>query len=130
MGVSLVIHLRNPYVRTDHAHERAFFHRDAKTWRRSGGSAAWISRLLWFRWDAIHWHTQAQLSMHRFGAAVLPALQEAMRRYFFLKHRNGRAALAALSSDDFSELGFDSFALMRSVGEHPCPVPAGSHVAL
>src|SRR5690606_25286358 len=42
--------------------------------------------------------------------------------YFFLKHRNEARGVGGLFFDDFNALGFaDSFALMRSVGDHFLP---------
>ena len=42
--------------------------------------------------------------------------------YFYLKHRDEPRGIGGLFFDDFNELGFsDSFAFMRSIGDHYLP---------
>lgn len=123
MGVSLVIHPRNPYAPTTHMNVRFFIatpENAAPVWWFGGGMD--LTPYYGFVEDAVHWHTQAQASVHRFGAQFYPRFKKQCDEYFFLKHRNEPRGIGGTFFDDFSELGFgESFALMRSVGEHFVP---------
>ena len=123
MGVSLVIHPRNPYAPTTHMNVRFFIatpENAAPVWWFGGGMD--LTPYYGFAEDAIHWHTQAQLSVHRFGPQFYPRFKKQCDEYFFLKHRNEPRGIGGTFFDDFSELGFEeSFALTRSVGEHFVP---------
>jgi len=123
MGVSLVIHPRNPYAPTTHMNVRFFIatpENAAPVWWFGGGMD--LTPYYGFVEDAVHWHTQAQASVHRFGAQFYPRFKKRCDEYFFLKHRNEPRGIGGTFFDDFSELGFgESFALMRSVGEHFVP---------
>ena len=119
MGVSLVVHPRNPHVPTSHANVRFIVARPARE------PAAW-----WFGGgfdltpyyprdeDVLHWHRTARSACEPFGADVYPRCKDWCDRYFFLKHRNETRGVGGLFFDDWNEPGFErSFAFMRSVGE-------------
>jgi coproporphyrinogen III oxidase len=136
LGVSLVIHPRNPHVPTAHANVRFFIagHSDGlsdpsplapATSHSTPATPAW-----WFgggfdltpyygcEEDAVHWHRTARSAVAPFGAALHARMKKACDDYFFLKHRGEPRGIGGLFYDDFNELGFDrSFALTRSVGE-------------
>jgi coproporphyrinogen III oxidase len=119
LGVSLVIHPRNPYVPTSHANVR-FFVADADgvnpIWWFGGGFD--LTPYYGFEEDAQHWHRTARDAVAPFGAGLHPRFKQWCDDYFFLKHRNEPRGLGGLFFDDFNELGFDqSFALMRAVGD-------------
>ena len=130
LGVSLVIHPRNPYVPTSHANVR-FFHAGAvdgpeienrktrvenPTWWFGGGFD--LTPYYGFEDDAVHWHRTARAAVAPFGDALYPRFKQWCDEYFFLKHRGEPRGIGGLFFDDFSELGFErSFALMRSVGD-------------
>lgn len=123
LGVSLVIHPRNPRVPTSHANVR-FFIADpdgaAPIWWFGGGFD--LTPYYGFEEDAIHWHRTARAAVTPFGDALYPRFKQACDEYFFLKHRGEPRGVGGLFFDDFSELGFErSFALMRSVGDHYIP---------
>lgn len=123
MGVSLVIHPRNPYVPTSHANVR-FFIAGADTpspvWWFGGGFD--LTPYYGFEEDAVHWHRTARDAVAPFGDALYPRLKKWCDDYFFLKHRGEPRGIGGLFFDDFNELGFErSFALMRSVGDHYLP---------
>jgi coproporphyrinogen III oxidase len=123
MGVSLVIHPRNPYAPTTHMNVRFFVASPAEgqpVWWFGGGMD--LTPYYGFAEDAVHWHTQAQASVVRFGSDLYARFKKQCDEYFFLKHRNEPRGIGGTFFDDFSEFGFDgSFALMRSVGEHFVP---------
>ena len=123
LGVSLVIHPRNPYVPTSHANVR-FFVADptgpAPIWWFGGGFD--LTPYYGFEEDATHWHRTARAAVAPFGPGLYPRFKQACDDYFYLKHRAEPRGVGGLFYDDFSELGFEqSFALMRSVGDHFIP---------
>ncbi|HEY0947309.1 MAG TPA: oxygen-dependent coproporphyrinogen oxidase [Opitutaceae bacterium] len=123
LGVSLVIHPRNPYVPTSHANVR-FFVADpdgpAPVWWFGGGFD--LTPYYGFEADAVHWHHTARAALTPFGESYYPRFKKWCDDYFFLKHRAEPRGIGGLFFDDFSELGFDrSFALLRSVGDHYLP---------
>ncbi len=126
LGVSLVLHPRNPYVPTTHLNVRFFCAEseieDPKSkvqnpvWWFGGGFD--LTPFYGFEEDAVHWHSTARAAVAPFGAAFYPRFKQACNDYFFLKHRHEPRGLGGLFFDDFNELGFDqSFALLRSVGD-------------
>jgi coproporphyrinogen III oxidase len=123
VGVSLVIHPRNPFVPTSHANVR-FFLAGADTaapiWWCGGGFD--LTPYYGFEADAIHWHRTARAAVEPFGPALYPRFKQGCDDYFFLKHRGEARGIGGLFFDDFNELGFDrSFALLRAVGDAYVP---------
>lgn len=123
LGVSLVLHPRNPYIPTTHANVR-FFVAGAGTenpiWWFGGGFD--LTPYYGFEEDAVHWHQTSRGAVESFGADLYPRFKKACDEYFYLKHRGEPRGIGGLFFDDFSELGFErSFALMRSVGDHFLP---------
>ncbi|MGD8741830.1 MAG: oxygen-dependent coproporphyrinogen oxidase [Granulosicoccaceae bacterium] len=123
MGVSLVIHPHNPYVPTSHANVRFFIAEkdgEAPIWWFGGGFD--LTPYYPFREDVIHWHETAKAACEPFGADVYPRYKKWCDEYFFLKHRNETRGVGGLFFDDLNEPGFEqSFAFMRSVGDHYIP---------
>jgi coproporphyrinogen III oxidase len=123
LGVSLVIHPRNPYIPTSHANVRFFIA------EKRGVEAVWwfgggfdLTPYYGFEEDAVHWHKTARQACEPFGEAIYPRFKKWCDEYFFLKHRDEPRGIGGLFFDDFNELGFDdSFAFMRSVGDHYVP---------
>jgi len=123
LGVSLVIHPRNPYVPTSHANVRFFVaeKQDSEpVWWFGGGFD--LTPYYGFEEDAVHWHLTAKQACQPFGETIYPRFKKWCDDYFFLKHRNEPRGIGGLFFDDFNELGFErSFALMKSVGDHYIP---------
>jgi coproporphyrinogen III oxidase len=132
LGVSLVIHPRNPYVPTSHLNVRflqtgsaapatsAIEKKKSKTknstWWFGGGFD--LTPYYGFEEDAIHWHRTAQAACAPFGEKLYPRFKKWCDDYFYLKHRGEPRGIGGLFFDDFNEPGFErSFALMRSVGD-------------
>ncbi len=120
MGVSLVIHPRNPYVPTSHANVR-FFVAEAPgaepVWWFGGGFD--LTPYYGFEEDAIHWHRTAAAACAPFGVAVYPRYKQWCDQYFYIKHRNEPRGIGGLFFDDLNEWGFERcFAFLRSVGDH------------
>ncbi|MFV8836305.1 oxygen-dependent coproporphyrinogen oxidase [Aquisalimonas sp.] len=120
MGVSLVIHPRNPYVPTAHANVRFFIaERDnAKpVWWFGGGFD--LTPYYGFDEDCRHWHQVACDACAPFGEDVYRRYKQWCDEYFHLPHRNEQRGVGGLFFDDLDEWGFEQcFAFMRSVGDH------------
>jgi len=123
MGVSLVIHPRNPYVPTSHANVRFFIARKPAAdpvWWFGGGFD--LTPYYGFEEDAVHWHRIARAACTPFGDDVYSRYKRWCDDYFFLKHRNEPRGIGGLFFDDLNGWGFEqSFAFLRSVGDHYLP---------
>lgn len=119
MGVSLVIHPKNPYVPTSHANVRFFSaEKEGETpvWWFGGGYD--LTPYYPFEDDCMEWHRVAQKACEPFGDDVYPRYKKWCDDYFYLKHRDETRGVGGLFFDDLSEPGFDqSFAFLRSVGD-------------
>jgi coproporphyrinogen III oxidase len=120
LGVSLVIHPRNPYAPTSHANVRFFIAEKAGAapiWWFGGGFD--LTPYYGFEEDAVHWHRIARAACVPFGADVYPRYKQWCDEYFFLKHRSEPRGIGGLFFDDLNEWGFARcFGYMQSVGDH------------
>lgn len=120
LGVSLVIHPRNPHVPTSHANVRFFMAEkpDAEpVWWFGGGFD--LTPYYPVEEDCIHWHRIAKTACDPFGPEVYPRYKRWCDEYFFLKHRNETRGVGGLFFDDLNTGGFEPcFAFLRSVGDH------------
>ena len=118
VGVSLVLHPRNPYVPTTHANFRFFTAGDKKpVWWFGGGFD--LTPCYPFHDDVVHWHKTAKAACEPFGDDVYPRYKEWCDRYFYLEHRDEARGVGGLFFDDVNESGFDaSFAFLQSVGDN------------
>jgi len=123
MGVSLVIHPRNPYVPTSHANVRFFLAEKPgaePVWWFGGGFD--LTPYYGFEEDVVHWHRSAQSACRPFGDEVYPRLKKWCDDYFYLKHRSEPRGIGGLFFDDLNEWGFErSFEFMRAVGDAYLP---------
>ncbi|MGI9304362.1 MAG: oxygen-dependent coproporphyrinogen oxidase [Gammaproteobacteria bacterium] len=123
MGVSVVIHPRNPFAPTSHCNVRYFSaHKQGEPpiWWFGGGFD--LTPYYGFEEDAVHWHQTAKEACQPFGEGVYPRYKKWCDEYFYLKHRQEPRGIGGLFFDDLDEWGFDtSFAFMRSVGDHYLP---------
>jgi coproporphyrinogen III oxidase len=123
IGVSLVLHPRNPHVPTVHMNARFFIarHQDdrpenAPVWWFGGGMD--LTPYYAQEEDARHFHASCKGALAPFGAAYHPRFKKWCDEYFFLRHRGEARGIGGVFFDDFNELGFErSFALLRSVGD-------------
>jgi coproporphyrinogen III oxidase len=118
MGLSLVLHPRNPYCPTVHMNVRFFSAAD--TWWFGGGMD--LTPYYGFAEDARHFHAACRDALAPFGADYYPRYKRWCDEYFHLRHRAEPRGVGGIFFDDLAEPDFDScFALMRSVGEHFLP---------
>jgi len=120
MGVSLVLHPRNPYVPTVHMNVRCFIA------EKSGADPVWwfgggmdLTPYYGFAEDATHFHQSCRDALMPFGEEYHPKFKQWCDRYFFLKHRNEPRGVGGIFYDDLGEPDFKTcFALTRNVGDH------------
>ncbi|HRE18999.1 MAG TPA: oxygen-dependent coproporphyrinogen oxidase [Rhodocyclaceae bacterium] len=118
MGVSLVLHPRNPYCPTAHMNVRCFIaSKDGEepVWWFGGGMD--LTPYYGFEEDAAHFHHTCRDALAPFGDDVYPRYKKWCDEYFFLKHRNEPRGVGGVFFDDLSEGGFERcFGLTQSVG--------------
>ncbi|HGE6051905.1 oxygen-dependent coproporphyrinogen oxidase [Vibrio cholerae] len=119
MGVSLVMHPKNPYVPTSHANVRFFIAEkegEDPIWWFGGGFD--LTPFYPFIEDGQHWHQTAKQLCAPFGAEIYNEHKAWCDRYFYLPHRNETRGIGGLFFDDLNEWPFEQcFAYMQAVGE-------------
>ncbi|MBO1927378.1 oxygen-dependent coproporphyrinogen oxidase [Thiomicrorhabdus sp. 6S2-11] len=123
LGVSLVIHPRNPYAPTSHANVRMFIAEkegEEPVWWFGGGFD--LTPYYPFDEDCVHWHQTAKDACEPFGEEIYPKYKEWCDDYFYLKHRDETRGVGGLFFDDLNEdtYGWDfdqCFAFMQAVGD-------------
>jgi coproporphyrinogen III oxidase len=119
LGVSLVIHPRNPYAPTSHANVRLFIAEkpgEEPVWWFGGGYD--LTPYYGFDEDCVHWHRTAADACAPFGDDVYPLYKQWCDEYFFLKHRDEPRGVGGLFYDDLNRWDFDTcFAFMRAIGD-------------
>ena len=123
MGVSLVMHPKNPFVPTSHANVRFFVAEKPgaeDVWWFGGGYD--LTPYYGFDEDCIHWHQVAKNACSAFGENVYGRYKKWCDDYFYLKHRDEPRGIGGLFFDDLNKPDFEqSFGLMRAVGDSYVP---------
>ena len=128
MGVSLVLHPRNPYVPTVHMNVRFFMAKVPPSPQPSAvegeGDAFWfgggmdLTPYYGFEEDCVHFHKVNKDALDKLNPAYFPRYKKWCDEYFWLKHRNEPRGIGGVFFDDFHDGGFDhAFALQRAVGD-------------
>ncbi|WBF65732.1 MAG: oxygen-dependent coproporphyrinogen oxidase [Candidatus Kinetoplastibacterium crithidii] len=120
MGVSLVIHPKNPYVPTTHMNVRLFMAKN-----HQGNDVFWfgggmdLTPYYVFEEDAKHFHNICYQSLKPFGSNFYQNYKKWCDEYFFIKHRNEIRGIGGIFFDDLNEPDFaTSFNLVKSVGNN------------
>lgn len=125
MGVSLVLHPRNPYCPTAHANVRCFVAYPPlgagpevqPVWWLGGGMD--MTPYYGFEEDAKHFHQTCKTALAPFGEQTYPHYKKWCDEYFYLKHRDEPRGIGGIFFDDLADPDFaGAFALVRSVGDH------------
>jgi coproporphyrinogen III oxidase len=123
MGLSLVLHPRNPYAPTVHMNVRLFVAETPAAdpvWWFGGGMD--LTPYYGFADDAVHFHATCRQALAPFGEGLHARFKKWCDEYFFLKHRNEPRGVGGVFFDDYAEGGFDhAFAVTKSVGDHFLP---------
>ncbi|MCW7539289.1 oxygen-dependent coproporphyrinogen oxidase [Aquabacterium sp. A7-Y] len=119
LGVSLVLHPKNPYVPTVHMNVRMLAAhpagRESVSWFGGGMD---LTPYYGFEEDARHFHQTCKDALAPFGDDKYPRFKRWCDEYFYLKHRQEPRGVGGIFYDDQSEGGYEGgFAMMRSVGD-------------
>lgn len=122
LGVSLVVHPRNPHVPTSHANVRLFVAEkpgEAPIWWFGGGFD--LTPFYAVDEDCVHWHQVCHDLCQPFGETVYPKFKKWCDDYFYLPHRQEQRGIGGLFYDDMNQQsmgwGFDTcFEFMQAVG--------------
>ena len=119
MGVSLVIHPRNPYAPTSHMNVRFFIAEKAgeePIWWFGGGVD--LTPYYGNEADCIAWHRTAKDLCQPFGEDKYPRYKKWCDEYFYLKHRNETRGVGGLFFDDLNAWPFEQcLNYIQAVGE-------------
>lgn len=119
MGVSVVVHPRNPHAPTSHANVRFFLaEKDGEppVWWFGGGFD--LTPHYPYAEDARAWHATAREACAPFGTDLYPRFKRWCDEYFYLPHRQETRGVGGLFFDDFAEQSFaHAFDFVRSVAE-------------
>ncbi|MEM7408537.1 MAG: oxygen-dependent coproporphyrinogen oxidase [Pseudomonadota bacterium] len=119
MGVSLVVHPRNPHVPTSHCNVRLFVASapgEPPVWWFGGGFD--LTPYYPYEEDVRAWHETARAACAPFGEDVYGRYKAWCDEYFFIKHRNEARGVGGLFFDDVNEWDFETcFAFIRAVGD-------------
>jgi len=121
MGVSLVLHPRNPCVPTVHLNVRFF------TAQPKSGEAVWwfgggmdLTPYYGVEEDAAHFHRTCRDALAPFGADTWARYKKWCDDYFYLKHRKEARGIGGVFFDDLGadgEVSFDhAYGLTQAVG--------------
>jgi coproporphyrinogen III oxidase len=118
LGVSLVVHPRNPFVPTSHANVRFFIaeHPDEDpVWWFGGGFD--LTPYYGFDEDCVHWHRCAKAACDPYGVDLYPRFKAWCDEYFFLPHRDEPRGIGGLFFDDHCSGDFGrDLALIDAIG--------------
>ena len=119
MGVSVVMHPRNPHAPTSHMNVRYFSAGDI--WWFGGGFD--LTPYIPYEEDAVAWHRAARDACDGVSKALYPAARRYCDEYFLLRHRGEARGIGGIFYDDLNEQAPETpldweqgFALMQRVG--------------
>ena len=112
MGVSLVLHPRNPYCPTAHANVRCFVAYPNSADAANGAQPIWwfgggmdMTPYYGFEEDAKHFHQTCKTALAPFGEGTYPHYKKWCDEYFYLKHRDEPRGIGGVFFDDLNEQG-------------------------
>ena len=121
MGVSVVMHPRNPHVPTSHLNVRFLCAGDV--WWFGGGFD--LTPYIVNEDDIISWHRAAMQTCMPFNPALYDQLRKQCDDYFYIRHRSEARGIGGIFYDDLNEetarFGMKwehCFEFMRSVASH------------
>lgn len=119
MGVSLVVHPRNPFVPTSHANVRFF-----QATKENGEVVWWfgggydLTPYYPFEEDCIEWHQTAKNACDAVDPSYYAEFKKAADDYFYLKHRQECRGVGGIFFDDLNDESFEKcFSFLKKVGD-------------
>lgn len=118
MGISMIIHPRNPFVPTVHANLRYFQSlSEHPLWWFAG--VIDLTPTYGFREDCQHWHRICQQACHSIDYATYLEFKTACDRYYHLPHRNEHRGIGGLWIEQLNQPSFTACQqLIQSIGSH------------
>jgi len=119
LGVSVVIHPKNPYVPTSHANVRLFIaHQDEQSiWWFGGGFD--LTPYYGFKEDCVLWHQYAKQSCDVLSDTTYDHYKKWCDDYFYLKHRQEPRGIGGIFFDDLNTPNFTKcFNFIKTVGDN------------
>ena len=118
IGVSLVIHPRNPYAPTCHANVRFFIAEkedEEPIWWFGGGYD--LTPYYGFKEDVIHWHQTAKEACDPFGQSIYQKYKKWCDEYFYIPHRNCARGEGGVFYDQLNSGSWDAdFSFTQDIG--------------
>ncbi len=119
VGISVIIHPRNPYAPTAHFNLRFFLSSledQTPVWWFGGGYD--LTPYYGFDEDCQHFHQTAKAACDLFGENLYPTFKKQADDYFYIKHRKEPRGIGGIFFDDLQIGDFEqTFAFARSVGD-------------
>ena len=119
MGVSVVIHPKNPFVPISHANFRLFVAdpmSDNPIWWFGGGYD--LTPFYPFTNDIKHWHQTAKNICDKYDNNLYSEFKKWCDEYFYIKHRKECRGVGGLFFDDFNRYDFNkSFNFVKDCAE-------------
>lgn len=119
MGLSVVMHPKNPFVPISHANVRFFVAENKKKapiWWFGGGFD--LTPTYPFDEDCRHWHDVAKKICAPFGDDVYDKHKAWCDEYFFLPHRGEARGIGGLFFDDLNQWSFEQcFSYIQAIGK-------------
>ena len=117
MGLSMVLHPKNPMVPTVHANVR-FITRGKKSWFGGGVD---LTPYYLFPEDVMHFHGVLKAACDRHDVAHYSRFKKSCDEYFYLKHRGETRGVGGLFFDDLGGDLESAFALVTDIGRAILP---------
>lgn len=111
MGVSVVLHPKNPFAPSAHMNVRAFFLQpteripEGTPWWFGGGMD--LTPCYGFEEDAVLWHQRSKECCDRYDTALYPLWKKNCDDYFYLPHRQECRGVGGIFFDDFNGIPFE-----------------------
>lgn len=119
LGVSVVVHPRNPHAPTSHANVRMFVVTDndgEQHWWLGGGFD--LTPIHLYDEDASHFHAAARDAVSEFGDDLYTTFKQDADDYFYMPHREEYRGIGGIIYDDLNEWDLEtSLAFIRSVAD-------------
>lgn len=119
MGVSVVVHPRNPHAPTSHANVRMFMVTDddgQQHWWLGGGFD--LTPIHLYADDACHFHTAARDAVAPFGDDLYSQFKQDADEYFYMPHREEYRGIGGIIYDDLNEWDIEkSLSFIESVAK-------------
>ena len=114
VGISLVLHPKNPHVPTVHANLRFF--QCGSVWWFGGGMD--LTPHYPVMEDCIHWHATLKKTCDQTDKTFYPTFKPWCDEYFYLKHRQQMRGIGGIFFDDINQLGFKPLlAFIKDLGQ-------------